>query len=73
VSRVFLALTHSSLSTPCGVLLACHDQLRLAPTRHLVGMSMNAALRIDTDHMAVTIETYQPHNWQQIPVVEVRF
>jgi hypothetical protein len=24
------------------------------------------------DHMAVTIETYQLHNWQQIPIVELR-
>jgi uncharacterized protein (TIGR02217 family) len=29
-------------------------------------------VRFDTDHMAVTIETYQLHNWQQIPIVEVR-
>jgi uncharacterized protein (TIGR02217 family) len=28
--------------------------------------------RFDTDHMAVTIETYQLHNWQQIPIVELR-
>jgi hypothetical protein len=25
-----------------------------------------------TDHMAVTIETYQLHRWQQIPIVELR-
>jgi hypothetical protein len=35
-------------------------------------MSMNAALRIDTDHMAATIESYRLHNWQQIPIVELR-
>jgi hypothetical protein len=29
-------------------------------------------VRFDTDHMAVTIETYQLHAWQQIPIVEVR-
>jgi uncharacterized protein (TIGR02217 family) len=29
-------------------------------------------VRFDTDHMAVTIETYQLHNWQQIPIVELR-
>jgi hypothetical protein len=29
-------------------------------------------VRLDIDHMAVTIETYRLHNWQQIPIVEVR-
>jgi uncharacterized protein (TIGR02217 family) len=29
-------------------------------------------VRFDTDHMAVTIETYRLHTWQQIPIVEVR-
>jgi uncharacterized protein (TIGR02217 family) len=29
-------------------------------------------VRFDTDHMAVTIETYRLHNWQQIPIVELR-
>jgi uncharacterized protein (TIGR02217 family) len=29
-------------------------------------------VRFDTDHMAMTIETYQLHNWQQIPIVELR-
>ena len=29
-------------------------------------------VRLDTDHMAVTIETYHLHNWQQIPIVELR-
>jgi uncharacterized protein (TIGR02217 family) len=29
-------------------------------------------VRFDTDHMAVTIETYRLHAWQQIPIVEVR-
>jgi uncharacterized protein (TIGR02217 family) len=29
-------------------------------------------VRFDTDQMAVTIETYQLHAWQQIPIVEVR-
>src|SRR5919106_1061496 len=29
-------------------------------------------VRFDTDHMAVTIQTYQLHNWQQIPIVELR-
>jgi uncharacterized protein (TIGR02217 family) len=28
--------------------------------------------RFDTDHMAVTIETYRLHRWQQIPIVELR-
>ena len=25
-----------------------------------------------TDHMAVTIESYRLHTWQQIPIVELR-
>jgi uncharacterized protein (TIGR02217 family) len=29
-------------------------------------------VRFDIDHMAVTIETYQLHRWQQIPIVELR-
>jgi uncharacterized protein (TIGR02217 family) len=29
-------------------------------------------VRFDTDHMAVTIESYRLHAWQQIPIVEVR-
>jgi uncharacterized protein (TIGR02217 family) len=29
-------------------------------------------VRFDTDHMAVTIESYQLHAWQQIPIVELR-
>jgi hypothetical protein len=29
-------------------------------------------VRFDTDHMAVTIETYKLHTWQQIPIVELR-
>ncbi len=29
-------------------------------------------VRFDTDHMAVTIETYRLHDWQQIPIVELR-
>ena len=29
-------------------------------------------VRFDTDHKAVTIETCQLHNWQQIPIVELR-
>jgi len=28
--------------------------------------------RFDTDHMAVTIETFRLHRWQQIPIVELR-
>ena len=28
--------------------------------------------RFDTDHMAVTIETFHLHAWQQIPIVELR-
>jgi uncharacterized protein (TIGR02217 family) len=29
-------------------------------------------VRFDTDHMAVTIETFGLHRWQQIPIVELR-
>jgi hypothetical protein len=29
-------------------------------------------VRFDTDHMAVIIETYRLHAWQQIPIVEIR-
>jgi hypothetical protein len=29
-------------------------------------------VRFDTDHMAVTIETCRLHDWQQIPIVELR-
>lgn len=29
-------------------------------------------VRFDTDHMAVVIETYKLHRWQQIPIVELR-
>jgi uncharacterized protein (TIGR02217 family) len=29
-------------------------------------------VRFDTDHMAVTIETFRLHCWQQIPIVELR-
>jgi uncharacterized protein (TIGR02217 family) len=34
--------------------------------------AFDVPVRFDTDHMAVTIETYQLHNWQQIPIVELR-
>ena len=29
-------------------------------------------VRFDTDHMAVTIESYRLHAWQQIPIIELR-
>ena len=29
-------------------------------------------VRFDTDHMAITIETFRLHRWQQIPIVELR-
>jgi uncharacterized protein (TIGR02217 family) len=29
-------------------------------------------VRFDTDHMAVTIESFHLHRWQQIPIVELR-
>jgi uncharacterized protein (TIGR02217 family) len=36
------------------------------------GFEFDVPMRFDTDHMAVTIETYQLHTWQQIPIVELR-
>jgi uncharacterized protein (TIGR02217 family) len=32
----------------------------------------DAPVRFDTDHMAVTIENFRLHRWQQIPIVELR-
>ena len=29
-------------------------------------------VRLDTDYMAVTIETFRLHRWQQIPILELR-
>jgi hypothetical protein len=29
-------------------------------------------VRLDTDHMAVAVESYRLHAWQQIPIVELR-
>jgi uncharacterized protein (TIGR02217 family) len=29
-------------------------------------------VRFDTDHMAVTIDSYRLHAWQQIPILELR-
>jgi len=43
-----------------------------------VGVEVTAAFefdvpaQFDTDHMAVTIESYRLHAWQQIPIVELR-
>jgi uncharacterized protein (TIGR02217 family) len=36
------------------------------------GFEFDVPVRFDTDHMAVTIETYQLQNWQEIPIVELR-
>jgi uncharacterized protein (TIGR02217 family) len=33
---------------------------------------LDVPVRFDTDHMAVTIETFKLHRWQQIPIVELR-
>jgi uncharacterized protein (TIGR02217 family) len=35
-------------------------------------LEFEVPVRFDTDHMAVTIETYRLHSWQQIPIVELR-
>lgn len=32
----------------------------------------DAPVRFDTDHMAVTIDHFQLHRWQQIPIIELR-
>jgi uncharacterized protein (TIGR02217 family) len=37
-----------------------------------IDFEFDVPVRFDTDHMAVTIETYRLHAWQQIPIVEVR-
>jgi uncharacterized protein (TIGR02217 family) len=37
-----------------------------------VDFEFDVPVRFDTDHMAVTIESYRLHNWQQIPIVELR-
>jgi uncharacterized protein (TIGR02217 family) len=36
------------------------------------GFEFDVPVRFDTDHMAVTIETYRLHAWQEIPIVELR-
>jgi uncharacterized protein (TIGR02217 family) len=36
------------------------------------GFEFDVPVRFDTDHMAVTIETFRLHRWQQIPIVELR-
>jgi uncharacterized protein (TIGR02217 family) len=33
---------------------------------------LDVPVRFDTDHMAVTIESFKLHRWQQIPIVELR-
>jgi uncharacterized protein (TIGR02217 family) len=33
---------------------------------------LDVPVRFDTDHMAVTIENFRLHRWQQIPIVELR-
>ena len=35
------------------------------------GFEFAVPVRFDTDHMAVTIESYRLHAWQQIPIVEL--
>jgi uncharacterized protein (TIGR02217 family) len=48
-------------------------------TAPAVGVQISSAfefdvpVRFDTDHMAVTIEAFRLHRWQQIPIVELRF
>jgi uncharacterized protein (TIGR02217 family) len=33
---------------------------------------LDVPVRFDTDHMAVTIESFHLHRWQQIPILELR-
>jgi uncharacterized protein (TIGR02217 family) len=33
---------------------------------------LDVPVPFDTDHMAVTIENFHLHRWQQIPIVELR-
>jgi uncharacterized protein (TIGR02217 family) len=33
---------------------------------------LDVPVRFETDHMAVTIESFHLHRWQQIPIVELR-
>ena len=40
--------------------------------RSTADLEFDVPVRFDTDHMAVTIETYRLHAWQQIPIVELR-
>jgi uncharacterized protein (TIGR02217 family) len=38
----------------------------------IADFEFDVLVRFDTDHMAVTIESYRLHRWQQIPIVELR-
>jgi uncharacterized protein (TIGR02217 family) len=33
---------------------------------------LDVPVRFDTDHMAVTIDSFHLHRWQHIPIVELR-
>ena len=33
---------------------------------------LDVPVRFDSDHMAMTIESFHLHRWQQIPIVELR-
>jgi hypothetical protein len=50
------------------------EKVRAANERVVAGLEadFDVPVRFDTDHMAVTIESYRMHNWQQIPIVELR-
>ena len=41
-------------------------------TRVTAGFEFDVPVRFDTDHMAVTIESYRLHAWRQIPILELR-
>ena len=35
-------------------------------------VEFDVPVRFDTDHMAVTVESYRLHAWQQIPIFELK-
>jgi uncharacterized protein (TIGR02217 family) len=48
------------------------DTAPVAGVEVTADLEFDVPVRFDTDHMAVTIETYKLHNWQRIPIVELR-
>jgi uncharacterized protein (TIGR02217 family) len=63
-------LSGSSVDTTRG--LVTFDTPRAQGVEVTADFEFDVPARFDTDHMAVTIETYRLHAWQQIPIVEIR-